>query len=63
MLAVVPGIRMPTSDTHDQARPSTPADAVRQGADLLVIGRTVTEARDPVAAAEALTESLERNGA
>ena len=62
MLAVVPGIRMPTSEAHDQARPSTPADAVRQGADLLVIGRTVTEARDPVAAAEALTASLDAAG-
>jgi orotidine-5'-phosphate decarboxylase len=62
MLAVVPGIRMPTSEAHDQARPSTPAAAVREGADLLVIGRTVTEARDPVAAAEALTASLDGVG-
>jgi orotidine-5'-phosphate decarboxylase len=62
MLAVVPGIRMPTSDSHDQARPSTPADAVREGADLLVIGRTVTDARDPVAAAEALSASLDGAG-
>jgi orotidine-5'-phosphate decarboxylase len=61
MLAVVPGIRMPTSETHDQARPATPADAIGLGADLLVIGRTVTEARDPVAAAEKLTESLGNN--
>jgi orotidine-5'-phosphate decarboxylase len=62
MLAVVPGIRMPTSETHDQARPSTPADAVLEGADLLVIGRTVTEAHDPVAAAESLTASLDGAG-
>ena len=62
MLAVVPGIRMPTSEAHDQARPSTPADAVREGADLLVIGRTVTDASDPVAAAEALTASLDGAG-
>jgi orotidine-5'-phosphate decarboxylase len=62
MLAVVPGIRMPSSDSHDQARPATPGDAVGLGADLLVIGRMVTEARDPVAAAAALTESLESNG-
>jgi orotidine-5'-phosphate decarboxylase len=62
MLAVVPGIRMPTSEAHDQARPSTPADAVREGADLLVIGRTVTEARDPESAAQALTASLDDAG-
>ena len=59
LLAVVPGIRMPTSDAHDQARPATPRHAVSVGADLLVIGRTVTDARDPAAAAAALTESLE----
>lgn len=63
MLAVVPGIRMPSSDTHDQARPATPGDAVGLGADLLVIGRMVTEARDPAAAAAALSESLESAGA
>ena len=59
LLAVVPGIRMPTADAHDQARPATPRHAVSVGADLLVIGRTVTDARDPAAAAAALTESLE----
>jgi len=59
LLAVVPGIRMPTHDAHDQARPATPSQAVAMGADLLVIGRTVTGAKDPVAAAEALVASLD----
>ena len=59
LLAVVPGIRMASSDAHDQARPATPRQAVTVGADLLVIGRTVTDARDPAAAAAALTQSLE----
>ncbi len=58
LLAVVPGIRMPTHDAHDQARPATPSHAVGLGADLLVIGRTVTGAKDPAAAAAALVESL-----
>ena len=61
LLAVVPGIRMATSDAHDQARPATPRHAVSVGADLLVIGRTVTDARDPAAAAAALTASLEED--
>ncbi len=61
LMAVVPGIRMPTSDAHDQARPATPRHAVSVGADLLVIGRTVTDARDPAAAAAALTASLEED--
>jgi orotidine-5'-phosphate decarboxylase len=62
LLMVVPGIRMATSDSHDQARPATPRQAVTLGADLLVVGRTVTAAADPPAAAAAVTASLE-NGA
>jgi orotidine-5'-phosphate decarboxylase len=59
LLAVVPGIRMPASDAHDQARAATPRKALDVGADLLVVGRTVTSAADPPAAAAALTASLE----
>jgi len=55
---VVPGIRMAGTDTHDQARAATPAAALSNGADLLVIGRAVTQADDPVAAAEALVGEL-----
>jgi orotidine-5'-phosphate decarboxylase len=59
LLTVVPGIRMVTSDAHDQARPATPRQALDVGADLLVVGRTVTAAPDPPAAAAALVASLE----
>jgi orotidine-5'-phosphate decarboxylase len=55
---IVPGIRMAGTDTHDQARAATPAAALSNGADLLVIGRAVTQAPDPVAAAEALVGEL-----
>jgi orotidine-5'-phosphate decarboxylase len=55
---VVPGIRLPGSDPHDQARTATPAEAIANGADLLVVGRTVTAADDPVAAAERLVGEL-----
>ncbi|HEX2047250.1 MAG TPA: orotidine-5'-phosphate decarboxylase [Acidimicrobiales bacterium] len=58
LMAVVPGIRMVSSDSHDQARPATPRQAMEQGADLLVVGRTVTAAPDPPAAAAALAASL-----
>jgi orotidine-5'-phosphate decarboxylase len=58
LIAVVPGIRMVSTDSHDQARPATPRDAVEQGADLLVVGRAVTAAADPPAAAAALAASL-----
>lgn len=55
---VVPGIRMPGADTHDQARPSTPREAWDAGADLLVVGRTVTASEDPVKSTEALVREL-----
>ncbi|MET0729451.1 MAG: orotidine-5'-phosphate decarboxylase [Acidimicrobiales bacterium] len=58
LIAVVPGIRPAGGPTHDQGRPATPSEAVAAGADLLVIGRAVTEAGDPAAAAAAVAASL-----
>ena len=43
---VVPGVRLDTS-TQDQIRVTTPADAVRKGADYIVVGRAMTEAKEP----------------
>lgn len=59
-LLVTPGIRMGEEDAHDQRRISTPADALRSGADLLVVGRPVTRAADPERALEALAQEMER---
>lgn len=55
---VTPGIRPAGSPLHDQARAATPQEAFDAGADLLVIGRAVTHADDPVVAASDLVESL-----
>ncbi len=55
---VTPGIRPAGSPIHDQARAATPQEAFDAGADLLVIGRAVTGAPDPVLAAAELVESL-----
>jgi orotidine-5'-phosphate decarboxylase len=56
---VVPGTRPAGAPIHDQARVTTPGEALAAGADLLVIGRVVTHAADPVAAAKALTGALD----
>ncbi len=50
-VTVVPGVRAAEGDRHDQARVGTPADVARAGADVLVIGRTVSAADDRAAAA------------
>ena len=55
LTTMVPGIRLPGAARHDQARVATPAEAFGRGADWLVIGRAVTAAGDPEAAAEAVT--------
>lgn len=58
MAIVVPGIRPEGSDAGDQRRTKTPAAAIAAGADYLVVGRPITDARDPRAAAMAIVDSL-----
>ncbi len=58
LTAVVPGIRPAGVPSHDQARAASPEEAIGAGADILVIGRAVTHADDPSAAASALVASL-----
>lgn len=55
---VVPGIRPANSATGDQKRTMTPAEAAGLGADVLVIGRPITNAPDPAAAAQAIAAEL-----
>jgi orotidine-5'-phosphate decarboxylase len=58
-LIVTPGIRLEGGDSHDQARIATPAQAVRAGADHLVVGRAVTADPDPGAAAHRIRQAME----
>lgn len=55
---VTPGIRLAGGDRHDQVRVTTPADAVRAGADVLVVGRAVTASDDPRGALERIREEV-----
>ncbi len=61
LLRVVPGIRPEGSEHHDQSRAATPANAIGEGADLLVIGRPVTQADDPAVAAAAIAAEVARS--
>jgi orotidine-5'-phosphate decarboxylase len=58
ILLVTPGIRPAGADTGDQKRVMTPARAIAAGSDYLVIGRPVTQAPDPRAAAQAIVEEI-----
>jgi orotidine-5'-phosphate decarboxylase len=55
---VTPGIRLASDAAGDQARVVTPVEAVRLGADYLVIGRSITRSRDPSATLAEIRDSL-----
>ena len=57
-IIITPGIRPAGSDVGDQKRIATPADAIKNGADLLVIGRPITGAKDPGEAARRILEEV-----
>ena len=56
---VTPGIRLESDNRDDQARVVTPRDAVRLGANYLVIGRPITGSPDPAATLQSINESLD----
>src|SRR3569832_2978976 len=57
---VTPGIRPHGAAQNDQQRSLTPVEALRAGADYLVIGRPITQAADPMAALAAIQNEIER---
>lgn len=57
-LIVVPGVRPASAEVNDQSRVATPADAIRAGASYLVVGRPITAAPDPRAAAIAIAKEV-----
>ena len=56
---VTPGVRPPGTEAGDQARVATPVEAIRNGASHLVVGRPITEAKDPAKAAQAILREIE----
>ncbi|NKY98694.1 orotidine-5'-phosphate decarboxylase [Nocardiopsis alborubida] len=59
---ITPGVRPAGADRGDQSRVATPEEAVAAGADLLVVGRPITRAPDPGAAAASLAAAVRRAG-
>lgn len=60
VLLVTPGVRPAGGDAADQKRIATPSAALKAGADLVVVGRPIRDARDPRAAARSVVEELAR---
>jgi orotidine-5'-phosphate decarboxylase len=58
-LIVTPGVRPAGSESGDQARVVTPAEAIAAGASHVVVGRPITGAQDPAAAARSILEQLQ----
>jgi len=58
-LTVVPGIRLEQAEKNDQKRTLTPYEAVRNGSDILVVGRPLTKARDPLEVARVIRKSID----
>ncbi len=56
---VVPGVRLPGDEADDQRRTIAPREAVRGGATHLVVGRSITAAKDPARAYQAVREAME----
>ena len=57
-LLVIPGIRPTGTALGDQKRIATPAQAIAAGASMLVVGRPITQAQDPAAAAQAILDEI-----
>src|SRR5882724_2356505 len=58
---ITPGIRPRGGDAGDQARVVTPAQAIEAGASHIVVGRPITAAQDPAAAARAIVQEIARS--
>ncbi len=56
---VVPGVRLPGDEAGDQRRTIAPREAVRGGATHLVVGRSITAAKDPARVYQAVREAME----
>ena len=59
LLIATPGVRQSTGDLNDHKRSATPAAAIRNGADYLVVGRPIIKAENPLAAAHAIIAEME----
>ena len=61
-LIVTPGVRPAGAATQDQSCITTPVQAIKNGADCIVVGRPITQAADPQTAAHAIQQEINHKG-
>lgn len=59
LVRITPGIRPAGVEPHDQRQVATPEEAIRRGADWLVVGRAITRAVDPVSSTESINAAID----
>ena len=62
-ILIAPGIRPEGMSTHDHKRTATPTQAIAAGADHIVVGRPITQAKDPLAQVEKILEQIDKGKA
>ena len=56
---VTPGVRLPNDNSNDQKRIITPGQAIKSGASIIIVGRTVTDSRKPIEAIKEIYNDIE----
>ena len=59
LIFVTPGIRLPNENQNDQKRVETPGTAIKNGSNILVIGRSITNSKDPIYSIKKIIENIE----
>ena len=59
LILVTPGIRLPDENKNDQKRTETPAEAIKNGSSMLIIGRTITKSSNPILSIEKIIQNIE----
>ena len=58
LIFVTPGIRLPDDSQDDQKRVETPGTAIKNGANILVIGRSITNSKDPIQSIKKIMDNI-----
>ena len=61
MLFVTPGIRFSNNDVNDQKRINSPGQAINNGSNMLIIGRSITQSSDPINSINSILQDIEKH--